>query len=122
MPSKVKSVITNIITDALLLLILYTLLSLMGFTVSLTGLLLVVIAIVAAGIRALVRGTEHSIFAVVASLVEGLALLSLFTMSIEPTTVAGMSVSPSQTLSLVLALSIVIYMVYVLIEDTLSTN
>jgi hypothetical protein len=71
MPSRVRSVVSNVIADIVLLLILYLLFSLMGYAVSLTGLLLVVVAVVAAGVRSIVKGTDHSVFALVASLIEG---------------------------------------------------
>ncbi|ABW01176.1 hypothetical protein [Caldivirga maquilingensis] len=123
MPGRVRSVLLNITVDVLMLLILYSLLSLLGYSISLTGLILVVVAIAAAGVRSIVKGTEHSIFAVTASLVEGLALLSLFTMGTRPTSVGGMvAVSSSLILDYVLALSIILYLVYTMIDDALTTD
>ncbi len=115
--------VSNVIADIVLLLILYLLFSLMGYAVSLTGLLLVVVAVVAAGVRSIVKGTDHSVFALVASLIEGLALLSLFTISIGPTSFMGVTtVSLSPTLYYIVALSIVAYLLYTMIDDTLSTD
>ncbi|MGC8570130.1 MAG: hypothetical protein ACP5L1_02220 [Caldivirga sp.] len=123
MPGKVSSVLLNITVDVLMLLVLYGLLSLLGYSISLIGLLLVIVAIAAAGVRSIVKGTEHSIFAIVASLVEGLALLSLFTMGTRPASVGGMvTVSSSLMLDYMLALSIILYLVYTMIDDTLSTD
>lgn len=115
--------VSNVIADIVLLLILYLLFSLMGYAVSLTGLLLVVVAVVAAGVRSIVKGTDHSVFAPVASLIEGLALLSLFTISIGPTSFMGVTtVSLSPTLYYIVALSIAAYLLYTMIDDTLSTD
>ncbi|WP_291766670.1 hypothetical protein [Caldivirga sp. UBA161] len=123
MPGRVRSVLLNITVDVLMLLILYGLLSVLGYSISLIGLLLVVVAIAAAGVRSIVKGTEHSIFAVTASLVEGLALLSLFTMGTKPTSVGGMvAVSSSFILDYVLALSIILYLVYTMIDDSLTPD
>ena len=123
MPGRVRSVLLNITVDVLMLLILYGLLSLLGYSISLIGLLLVVVAIAAAGVRSIVKGTEHSIFAVTASLIEGLALLSLFTMGVKPTSVGGMvAVSSSLILDYVLALSIILYLIYTMIDDALTPD
>ena len=123
MPSRVHSVLLNIMVDVLMLLILYGLLSLLGYSVSLTGLVMVIIAVAAAGVRSIVKGTEHSVFAITASLIEGLALLSLFTMGIKPTSVGGLvMVSPSLVLDYVLAISILAYLVYAMIDDALTTD
>lgn len=123
MPAKVSSTILSIVTNMLVILALYGLLSLLGYSISLAGLLLVVTAIVAAGVRSIVKGTEYSIFAIIATLVEGLALLSLFTISTRPTSLGGMvTVSPSLVLDYVFILSITLYIVYTMIDDTLNTD
>lgn len=107
------------LSDAALILVLYAILDLMGYSVTLIGLLLVLISVIAAGVRAIVKGGEYSIFAIPTALVEALALLALFAM---PTgTIPVSNVKISGIIYMVIAASIMVYVVYAIIDDSLSS-
>lgn len=120
--ARASSALIGMLLDLLLILLLYAALTLMGVSIRPIGILLAVTAVAASGVRSILKGSEHSIFALTASLVELMALMALFTMGISSGSIGGVSVSLSNAVSEILALSILIYMAFSMLDSAIGSS